>query len=283
VRVLAPHPRRHGDRPIDVQLDQTGPPIEVSGLISRFGDHVILDGLNLEVRLDEVLGVVGASGSGKTVLLKTLIGLKALDGGTVKIFGQDIEKASTAEWDAIERNWGVMFQGGAMFSNLSVQENIEAPILEQSNLSKPMVSDLARLKIALVGLSPDASQLKPAELSGGMIKRASLARALALDPQLLFLDEPTTGLDPIAAAAFDTLLADLSASLKLTVFMVTHDLDSLYSVCDRVAVIADKRVVAIGPVAEVAKSDHPWIQQYFGGSRGREAALAAATNPHGTF
>jgi phospholipid/cholesterol/gamma-HCH transport system ATP-binding protein len=265
------------------RIDQTAPPIEVSGLISRFGDHVILDDLNLQVRRGEVLGVVGASGAGKSVLLNTLIGLKPPDGGTVKIFGQDIEKASTAEWDAIERNWGVMFQGGAMFSNLSVQENVEAGILEHSNLSKPMVSDLARVKIGLVGLPADACQLKPAELSGGMVKRASLARALALDPQLLFLDEPTTGLDPIAAAAFDVLLADLSASLKLTVFMVTHDLDSLYSVCDRVAVIADKTVVAIGPVAEVAKSDHLWIRQYFGGTRGREAALAAATHPHGTF
>jgi phospholipid/cholesterol/gamma-HCH transport system ATP-binding protein len=283
VRASGPHAGKNGDGPAEVQLDQPAPPIEVSGLISRFGDHVILDGLNLTVRRGEVLGVVGASGAGKTVLLKTLIGLKAPDGGTVKIFGQDIEKASAAEWDAIERNWGVMFQGGAMFSNLSVQENVEAAILERSNLPKSMASDIAWLKIALVGLSPDAGQLEPSELSGGMVKRASLARALALDPQLLFLDEPTTGLDPIAAAAFDRLLADLSAGLKLTVFMVTHDLDSLYAVCDRVAVIADKTVVAIGPVAEVAKSDHPWIQHYFGGSRGRGAALAAATNPHGTF
>ena len=253
------------------ELDERAPPIEIKGLVSRYGEHVIHDGLNLRVRRGEVLGVVGGSGAGKTVLLNTLIGLKIPDGGVVKIFGQDLDLASNAKWDAIERSWGVLFQRGALFSNLTVKENVSAPMQEHTTLPKRLISDLAELKIALVGLPPEAGALKPSELSGGMIKRAGLARALALDPQLLFLDEPTSGLDPISAGAFDELIADLSASLNLTVFMITHDLDSLYAICDRVAVIADKRVVATGTVAQLEKSNHPWIKEYFLGPRGRAA------------
>jgi phospholipid/cholesterol/gamma-HCH transport system ATP-binding protein len=259
---------------LDDELDETAPPIEVQGLVSRFGERVIHDGLNLKVRRGEVLGVVGGSGSGKTVLLNTLIGLKVPEAGVVKIFGQDLDKATHAKWDAIERSWGVLFQRGALFSNLTVKENVSAPMVEHTGLSKSMISDLAELKISLVGLPPEAGALKPSELSGGMIKRASLARALALDPQLLFLDEPTSGLDPISAGAFDELIADLSASLNLTVFMITHDLDSLYAICDRVAVIADKKVVATGTIAKLLRSSHPWIKEYFMGPRGRAAARA---------
>jgi phospholipid/cholesterol/gamma-HCH transport system ATP-binding protein len=255
----------------DDEIDDRAPPIEVKGLVSRYGDHLIHDGLNLRARRGEVLGVVGGSGAGKTVLLNTLIGLKIPDGGTVKIFGQDLDLASNAKWDAIERSWGVLFQRGALFSNLTVKENVAAPMQEHTALPKRLISDLAELKIALVGLPPEAGALKPSELSGGMIKRAGLARALALDPQLLFLDEPTSGLDPISAGGFDELIADLSASLNLTVFMITHDLDSLYAICDRVAVIADKKVVATGTVAQLEKSNHPWIKEYFLGPRGRAA------------
>lgn len=259
----------------DDDIDEAAPPVEVKGLVSRFGDHLVHDGLDLTVRRGEVLGVVGGSGAGKSVLLNTLIGLKIPDGGVVKIFGQDLDTASKAKWDAIERSWGVLFQRGALFSNLTVKENVAAPMQEHTRLSRRLVSDLADLKIGLVGLPADAGALKPSELSGGMTKRAGLARALALDPQLLFLDEPTSGLDPISAAAFDELIADLKASLNLTVFMITHDLDSLYAICDRVAVIADKKVVAVGPIPQLLKSNHPWIQKYFLGRRGRAAAEAA--------
>jgi phospholipid/cholesterol/gamma-HCH transport system ATP-binding protein len=253
---------------------ETAEPIVVEGLVSRFGDHVIHDGLDLVVRRGEVLGVVGGSGAGKSVLLNTLIGLKIPDGGRVKVFGRDLDSATEADWDAIEKNWGVLFQGGALFSNLTVRENVAAPLIEHTGLSIDLIEGLANMKIALSGLPPEAADLKPSELSGGMIKRAALARALALDPDLLFLDEPTSGLDPISAAAFDSLIGNLSRSLKLTVFMITHDLDSLYAICDRVAVIADKKIVAVGTIAELETSDHPWIKQYFLGPRGRTASNA---------
>ena len=259
------------DETLPSELDERAPPIEVIGLVSQYGDHLIHDGLNLRVRRGEVLGVVGGSGAGKSVLLNTLIGLKVPEGGVVKIFGEDLDRASTAKWDAIERSWGVLFQQGALFSNLTVKENVAAPMQEHTHLSNSLISELAEMKIALAGLPPEAGALKPAELSGGMIKRAGLARALALDPQLLFLDEPTSGLDPIGAAAFDELIGDLSASLHLTVFMITHDLDSLHAICDRVAVLADKKVIATDTIAHLQKLDHPWIKQYFGGSRGRAA------------
>ena len=255
-------------------LPTSGPAIEVKGLKSAFGDHVVHDGLDLTVKRGEVLGVVGGSGTGKSVLLNTIIGLRQPDAGTVKVFGQDIERASRRKWSAIERRWGVLFQQGALFSNLTVRENVAAPMHEHTNLPRKAIDELADLKIALVGLRQGAGDLKPAELSGGMRKRAGLARALALDPELLFLDEPTAGLDPIGAAAFDTLIKDLSDSLNLTVFMITHDLDTLYAITDRVAVIADKHVVQAGPVRELEHSTHPWIQEYFLGPRGRAAADA---------
>ena len=258
----------------DDELDRGKPVIEVKGLVSAFGDHVVHDHLDLTALRGEVLGVVGGSGAGKSVLLNTIIGLREPQAGTVKVFGQDLQRASMRRWTVIERRWGVLFQQGALFSNLTVQENVAAPMFEHTTLSKKDAYELADLKIALVGLGPEAGGLKPAELSGGMIKRASLARALALDPELLFLDEPTSGLDPISAAAFDELIKDLSDSLELTVFMITHDLDTLYEITDRVAVLADKKIVAAAPVRELEKSDHPWIREYFLGPRGRTAAAA---------
>jgi phospholipid/cholesterol/gamma-HCH transport system ATP-binding protein len=255
-------------------LDDNAPPIEVIDLISQFGDTVIHDHLNLTVNRGEVLGVVGGSGSGKSVLLNSIIGLKKPDGGTIRMFGHDMKDASRKEMKAIERSSGVLFQQGALFSALTVKENVAAPMFEHTDLSKAEIYDLAELKIALSGLPPRAGALKPSELSGGMIKRAALARALALDPQMLFLDEPTAGLDPIGAAAFDELIADLSRSLGLTVFMITHDLDSLYTITDRVAVLADRKVTAVAPVHELELSEHPWIREYFMGPRGRAAQSA---------
>jgi phospholipid/cholesterol/gamma-HCH transport system ATP-binding protein len=192
------------------------------------------------------------------------------------IFGQDIRYARRPQWTAINRRWGVLFQQGALWSNLTVKENVAAPMFEHTDMLKGEIDELADLKIALAGLPHGAGALRPSELSGGMIKRASLARALALDPELLFLDEPTAGLDPISAAAFDELIRDLSDSLDLTVFMITHDLDSLYTITDQVAVLADKKVVAMAPVPELERSDHPWIQAYFAGPRGRMASGSRA-------
>ena len=258
----------------DDDAESRGPVIEVRDLRSQFSEVVIHDHLDLAVRRGEVLGVVGGSGTGKSVLLNTIIGLKRPALGVVRVFGQDIDRASRRRWSVIERRWGVLFQQGALFSNLTVMENVAAPLFEHTRLSRKEIYELANLKIALVGLEPEAGGLKPAELSGGMRKRAGLARALALDPELLFLDEPTAGLDPISAAAFDELIKDLSDSLDLTVFMITHDLDTLYEITDRVAVLADKQVVAVAPVRELEKSDHPWIKEYFLGPRGRAAAKA---------
>lgn len=250
--------------------------VEVRGLRSQFGDHVVHQDLDLTLRRGEILGVVGGSGSGKSVLLNTIIGLKSPEAGTIRVFGQDQQRATRREWSGIEKSWGVLFQSGALFSNLTVRENVAAPMHEHTSLSRREIDELADLKIALVGLRPDAGDLKPAELSGGMRKRAGLARALAMDPELLFLDEPTAGLDPIGAAAFDELILELSRSLTLTVFMITHDLDSLYAITDRVAVLADKQVVATAPVKELERSDHPWIREYFLGPRGRAAGREPA-------
>jgi len=260
----------------EAELDPAAPPIEVRDLTSAFGDHVIHEHLNLTVRRGDVLGVVGGSGAGKSVLLNTIIGLKRPEGGTVRIFGTDIEHANRRKWTAIERRWGVLFQQGALWSNLTVKENVAAPLFEHTGMHAREIGELADLKIALAGLPAGAGALKPSELSGGMIKRASLARALALDPELLFLDEPTSGLDPISAGAFDELIRDLADSLDLTVFMITHDLDSLYAITDQVAVLADKHVVAQAPVRELEHFDHPWIREYFLGPRGRASAGARA-------
>jgi phospholipid/cholesterol/gamma-HCH transport system ATP-binding protein len=264
----------------DGLLDDAAPPIEVRDLYSAFGDHVIHEHLNLTVRRGDVLGVVGGSGAGKSVLLNTIIGLKRPEGGTVRIFGADIRHARHRQWTAIERRWGVLFQAGALWTNLTVKENVAAPLMEHTDMGAKEIGELADLKIALAGLPGGAGALKPAELSGGMIKRAGLARALALDPELLFLDEPTSGLDPISAGAFDELIRDLADSLDLTVFMITHDLDSLYTITDQVAVLADKHVVAMAPVRELEHFDHPWIREYFGGPRGRAVADRPAQGAH---
>jgi phospholipid/cholesterol/gamma-HCH transport system ATP-binding protein len=259
-------------------LDLAAPPIEVRGLLSQFGDNIIHQNLDLTIPRGQVVGVVGGSGAGKSVLLNTIIGLREPQGGSVRIFGQDIRYAKRRQWTAIERRWGVLFQQGALWSNLTVKENVSAPMFEHTDMRRGEIGELADLKIALAGLPAGAGALKPSELSGGMIKRASLARALALDPDLLFLDEPTSGLDPISAAAFDTLIHDLSDSLRLTVFMITHDLDSLYTITDQVAVIADKKVVAMAPVRELEHYDQPWIKSYFQGPRGRGQSGRAAAN-----
>jgi phospholipid/cholesterol/gamma-HCH transport system ATP-binding protein len=259
-------------------LDEEGPPIAVRNLTSTFGDMVIHEGLNLTIPRGEIVGVVGGSGAGKTVLLNTIIGLRAPQSGEVRIFGQNIAYAKRRTWTEIERRWGVLFQQGALWTNLTVRENVAAPMFEHTDMRKGEIDELSDLKIALAGLPPGTGDLKPSELSGGMIKRAGLARALALDPELLFLDEPTSGLDPISAAGFDELIIDLSKSLSLTVFMITHDLDSLYRITDEVAVIADKEIVAMGPVREVERSDHPWVRSYFQGERGRAAAAGAGAN-----
>ena len=254
------------------------PVIEIKDLVSRFGERVIHQDLDLTITEGEIVGVVGGSGSGKSVLLNTILGLKPIDEGTIKIFGVDLSVADRAARSSVDRRWGVLFQRGALFSNLTVGENVETPMLQHSRLSARDMRELAALKIALVGLPPHAIDLKPSELSGGMIKRAALARALALDPELLFLDEPTSGLDPIGAGAFDELIADLSASLGLTVFMITHDLDSLYTICDSVAVLADKKIVAKASARDLEQSKHPWVQEYFCGPRGRAAAASVAAS-----
>ena len=248
--------------------------IRTRGLCSRFDDHVVHDGLDLQVRKGEVFGLVGGSGAGKSVLLNTLIGLKEPDGGEVEVLGTDLRSASDAAWAELERRWGVLFQSGALFSSLSVRENVGAPLCEHTSLPRALVDQLADLKIALAGLPAFAGDLRPAELSGGMRKRAGLARAIAMDPELLFLDEPTAGLDPISAEQFDQLIRQLSDALGLTVFLITHDLDTLYAVCDRVGVIADKKLVAAAPIKELERSDHPWIRDYFLGPRGRAASHA---------
>lgn len=249
--------------------------IEVRGLLSQFGERTVHEDLDLDVERGEVLGVVGGSGTGKTVLLNTIIGLKEPEGGTVKVLGHDRADITREQEADFERRTGILFQQGALFSSLSVIDNVASPLVEHTRLSKDVIRELAEMKIAMVGLKPEAHHLKPAELSGGMRKRVGLARALALDPELLFLDEPTAGLDPIGAAAFDDLIRQLSGDLGLTVFMITHDLDSLYAITDKVAVLADKWVVAKAPVQELEQSDHPWIREYFLGPRGRAGKKAA--------
>ncbi|MGE5147588.1 MAG: ABC transporter ATP-binding protein [Candidatus Eiseniibacteriota bacterium] len=246
--------------------------IQIRGLRNQFGDQIIHDNLDLDVRRGEVLGVVGGSGTGKSVLLRTIVGLNRPRAGTIRVFGEDITAMDDVERMRIQQRWGVLFQDGALFSSLTVAQNVEVPFKEHTVLKRDVIEELAAIKVDLVGLPPEAGGKFPSELSGGMRKRAGLARALALDPEIIFLDEPTAGLDPIGAAAFDQLIRNLQQSLGLTVFMVTHDLDSLAAICDRIAVLIDKRVI-VDTMANLMKVNQPWIQEYFHGPRGR-AALA---------
>jgi phospholipid/cholesterol/gamma-HCH transport system ATP-binding protein len=248
--------------------------IEVRGLVNRFGSQVVHDGLDLDIYRGEVLGVVGGSGTGKSVLLRSIVGLVRPAAGSIKVFGVEVLDAPDEERETVERRWGVMFQGGALFSSLTVQQNVEAPMRERLRLAPATREALARLKVSMVGLPPNACSKFPSELSGGMQKRAGLARALALDPEIVFLDEPTAGLDPIGATAFDDLIRQLQKSLGLTVFLVTHDLDTLHAICDRIAVLAEKKVLVTGTMEDMLKVDHPWVREYFHGPRAR-AAMAA--------
>ena len=254
-------------------MAEAPPIISVRGLVTRFGKHTVHDGLDLDVRQGEIIGIVGGSGTGKSVLLHSVVGLLKPAAGQITVFGENVRDTSAEDYRRLRRRWGVMFQDGALFSALNVQQNVEAPMREQITLSRQTREALAAIKLRMVGLPADAGAKMPSELSGGMRKRAGFARAIALDPEIVFLDEPTAGLDPIGAAAFDTLIARLQRALGLTVFLVTHDLDSLHAICDRIAVLAEGRVLATGTMAEMQDIDHPWVQAYFKGPRAR-AALA---------
>ncbi len=261
--------------------DPSAPPpiISVRGLRNQFGAQVVHDGLDLDVRSGEILGVVGGSGTGKSVLMRSILGLRPPEAGEIRVLGVDARSPDPRDRLQIERNSGVLFQNGALFSSLSVGENVEVPLKEHHpELPDSWRYELALLKVKLAGLPADAIDKLPAQLSGGMRKRAGLARALALDPGLLFLDEPTAGLDPIGAAAFDELIRTLQRALGLTVFLITHDLDTLYAICDRVAVLAEKKVVAVGTLPEIERLQHPWVREYFHGPRAR-AARAQTQSP----
>ena len=251
----------------------------IRGLKNQFGAAVVHEDLDLDVRSGEILGVVGGSGTGKSVLMRSIIGLQTPAAGEIEVYGKTLDTiANEEESRDLRRRWGVMFQGGALFSTLSVAENIQVPLREYyPRLDQRLLDEIAAYKVQMVGLPSDAGPKFPAELSGGMVKRAGLARALALDPALLFLDEPTAGLDPIGAAKFDELIRELADTMGLTVFLITHDLDSLYATCDRVAVLAEKKVIAVGTIPELLATEHPWIQDYFNGPRGRAAASGNQT------
>ncbi|HLV77257.1 MAG TPA: ABC transporter ATP-binding protein [Marinobacter sp.] len=257
--------------PTNTEAGQHTPIIQVRGLCNRFGNHVVHENLDLDLYKGEILGVVGGSGTGKSVLLRSIVGLNPPSAGHITVFGQDLTQLSAPERSRYEQRFGVLFQAGALFTSLTLAQNIALPLIEHAGLSRAQAEELAHMKLALAGLSPEAAGKFPSELSGGMVKRAALARALALDPEILFLDEPTAGLDPIGAAAFDELIVTLRNALGLTVFLVTHDLDTLYTTCDRVAVLAQRKVLVADTLERVAGTDDPWIQSYFHGPRGRAA------------
>ncbi len=252
--------------------------IRVRDLVVGFGTKTVMKGLNLDIYRGEILGFVGPSGQGKSVLTRTILGLVPKRSGSITVFGEDVDGLSVTRRRQMEQRWGVLFQQGALFSALTVKQNIQMPMREHLNLSERLLDEFARLKIAMVGLKPDAADKLPSELSGGMIKRAALARSLALDPEILFLDEPTSGLDPIGAGEFDELVATLKQTLGLTVFMVTHDLDSLYTACDRIAALGDGQIIAQGPIADMLASDHPWLRSYFHGKRARAIVPGGASH-----
>ena len=249
--------------------------INVRDLVVGFRDHIVLDHIDLDVYRGEILGFVGGSGAGKSVLMRTIIGLLPRRQGRVTVFGVDMTTADDEERRAVERRWGVLFQHGALFSSLTVRENLQFPIREYLHLSERLLDELVVAKLEMVGLEADVCDKFPSELSGGMTKRVALARALALDPEIVFLDEPTSGLDPIGAADFDSLIATLQRTLGLTVFMVTHDLDSLHTVCDRIAVLADGKITATGTMETMLASEHPWTKAYFRGKRSRVGRQAS--------
>ena len=249
--------------------------IKVRGLETGFGDVTIHKDLDLDVKRGEIIGIVGGSGSGKTVLLKAIIGLLPIRAGKVEINGRDQAKMTTDEEQLARRDWGIMFQDGALFSSLTVAQNAQVPMREHYKLGQGLMDDITTCKVKMVGLPRDAAPKLPSDLSGGMRKRASLARALALDPEILFLDEPTAGLDPIGAAAFDQLILDLREALDLTVFLVTHDLDTLYTICDRVAVLGENKILKAAPIKELLDVDNDWIQEYFKGPRARAVGISS--------
>src|ERR1700721_1876910 len=256
------------------------PVIRVRGLVSRFGAQVVHDGLDMEVRSNEIFGVVGGSGTGKSVLLRTILGLRAPDAGTVELYGKDVQQMAAVDRSSLVRSYGVTFQNGALISSLTVAQNIQLPLREYYPASEKILDQLAELNLGLVGLDVADGGKFPSQLSGGMVKRAALARALSLEPKLLFLDEPTAGLDPISAAAFDELLLYLHSQLRLTVVMITHDLDTLFQTCDRVGVIVDGRMIT-DTLPGLLKNPNPWIQEYFHGPRARAAEIEAAKDAHG--
>ena len=264
-----------------VNLDMDAPPVEARGILSQFGSNIIHEGLDFRVSRKEIVGLVGGSGSGKSVLMNTLLGLKQQEGGVVRYFGQDRRSLSALQRQSINNQIGVLFQGGALFSSLTVRENIMVPLRQHADLPLRLMRNLADMKIHMVGLPANAATLFPSDLSGGMIKRASLARALALDPSILYLDEPTAGLDPIGASAFDELILGLREAMDLTVIMITHDLDSLFRICDRVAVLVDKHIAINDSLPKVMAYDHPWVAEYFGGERARAALNAGGRSQNG--
>ena len=250
------------------------PAIRVRDLVVGFGNRVVLDHLSLDVRRGEILGLVGASGGGKSVLMRTIVGLIPKGQGRVEVLNVALDEASAEERQAIERRWGILVQQGALFSSLTVRQNVQFPMREYLTISDTLMDEVAMAKLEMVGIRPDDADKFPSELSGGMTKRVALARALALDPEIMLLDAPTSGLDPISAGDFDALIRTLQQTLGLTVFMVTHDLDSLHTVCDRVAAIAEGVIVTQGPISAMLASEHPWVKAYFQGSRARMAATA---------
>ncbi|MCH4539204.1 MULTISPECIES: ABC transporter ATP-binding protein [Brucella/Ochrobactrum group] len=268
----------HRSQPQDEDNRQTAVPmISVRDVTVSFGRQTVLDKLSLEIYQGEVLGFIGPSGSGKSVLMRTILGLNKKQSGEIEILGRNIDQLNELEKMSIDMRMGVLFQHGALFSALNVLENIQVPMREYLDLSPKLMDELARLKIDLVGLKPDTAEKFPSELSGGMIKRAALARALALDPDILFLDEPTSGLDPIGAAEFDDLIANLRDTMGLTVYMVTHDLDSLFAICDRIAVLGNKKVLVSGTIEDMLTVDDPWVKSYFRGKRARQIDPSAPT------